>query len=322
MFSKRFVGVLASALFVTTSIAANAQSTVRVGHFPNITHIQGLVAHQLSRQGKGWFEQRLGPDVKIEWYVYNAGPSAIEAIFAKSIDFTYVGPNPAINAYAKARGEGVRIIAGAANGGSALVIQGDAALAKPADFKGKTVLTPQFGNTQDVVARAWLKSGGLTITQTGGDAKVLPAANPDQLLLFKQKQADAVWTVEPWISRLELEAGGKILVDDKNAITTVLVARADIVSSQGELVRKFRAANTELTQWIKKNPEEAQKLARAELKEETRAEFSEELLKRAWGRIALTSEISSDALQRFVKDAQSVGFLRGAPDMGGLTASQ
>src|SRR5262249_8416083 len=152
----------------------------------------GLVAHALSRQGKGFFEQRLGPDIKIEWVIYNAGPSAMEAIFARSIDVTYVGPNPVINAYSKARGEGVRIIAGAAEGGSALVIQGDSALAKPSDFRGKTIATPQFGNTQDVTARAWLRNGGLKVTQTGGDATVLPAANPDQLLLFKQRQIDAV----------------------------------------------------------------------------------------------------------------------------------
>ena len=82
-----------------------AQTTVRMGHFPNITHVQALVAHNMSRHGKGWFEQRLGPDVKIEWYVYNAGPSAMEAIFAKSIDATYVGPNPAINAYVRSRGQ-------------------------------------------------------------------------------------------------------------------------------------------------------------------------------------------------------------------------
>ena len=92
---------------------AIAQTTLRVGHFPNITHAQALVAHALSRQGKGWFERHLGGDVKIEWYVYNAGPSAMEAIFAKSIDLTYVGPNPAINAYAKSRGDEVRIVAGA-----------------------------------------------------------------------------------------------------------------------------------------------------------------------------------------------------------------
>ena len=66
----------------------SGETKIRVGHFPNITHAQGVIAHALSRQGKGWFEQRLGADTKIEWFVYNAGPGAMEAIFAKSIDLT------------------------------------------------------------------------------------------------------------------------------------------------------------------------------------------------------------------------------------------
>src|SRR6266481_2318429 len=112
--------VLAAVLLLSSSAVSLAQTVLRVGHFPNVTHAQGLIAHAFSRQGKTWFEQRLGPEITIQWFVYNAGPSAIEAILAKSIDLTYVGPNPAINAYAKSRGEEVRIIAGAANGGSAL----------------------------------------------------------------------------------------------------------------------------------------------------------------------------------------------------------
>ena len=165
--------------------SASAQPiTLRVGHFPNITHVQALVAHGLSRKGKGWFEQRVGPDVRIEWFVYNAGPSAMEAIFAGSIDLTYVGPSPAINAYAKARGDDIRIGAGAAEGGAALVVQANAGLLTPADFRGKKIATPQLGNTQDVAARAWLSAGGLKITLTGGDAQVIPTANPDQLSLF------------------------------------------------------------------------------------------------------------------------------------------
>jgi NitT/TauT family transport system substrate-binding protein len=299
---------------------ASAETVLRFGHFPNITHIQGLVAHALSRQGKGFFEQRLGPDVKIEWFLYNAGPGAMEAIFAKSIDVTYVGPNPVINAYTRARGEGVRIVAGAAEGGSALVIQGDSALASPADFRGKIIATPQLGNTQDVVARAWLRNGGLKVTQTGGEATVLPTANPDQLLLFKQRQIDAVWTVEPWISRLETEAGGKVLVDDRKAITTVLAASFEFVKSQPELVKRIASAHRELTAWILSNPAEAQRLAREELLAETRTEFPETLLRKCWDRITLTADISKEALKQSVADAQAAGFLRDAPDVTALVA--
>jgi NitT/TauT family transport system substrate-binding protein len=307
----------AAVLSLTAPLRAQT-ATIRIGHFPNITHVQALVAHALSRANKGWFEQGLGPGVKIEWYVYNAGPSAMEAVFAKSIDLTYVGPNPAINAYAKSRGEEVRIVAGAADGGSALVVQGDSTLKTPADFRGKKIATPQFGNTQDVAARAWLVAGGLAIRQSGGDAQVLPAANPDQLSLFQQKLVDAVWTVEPWVSRLELEAKGRVLIDDRSAITTVLVARADYLRSQRELVRKIVAAHAELTDWIKLNPAEAQQLAAAELLAETRATMSQQLIERSWARIVLTSSVSREALTQFFNSAQAAGFLRDTPDLSRL----
>ena len=299
--------------------AAEGQtSTIRVGHFPNITHVQALVAHHLTRQGKGWFEGRLEPGTKIEWFVYNAGPSVMEAIFANSIDLAYVGPNPAINAYAKSRGAEIRIVAGSANGGAALVVQPDSQLRTPADFRGRRLATPQLGNTQDVSARAWLVAGGLKITQSGGDAHVLPTANPDQLVLFKQKQLDAVWTVEPWVSRLELEAHGKVLVEEWDAVTTVLATGVKLLQSNRDRMRKFVAAHEELTEWIKANPTEAQRVVRTELAAETRAGLPDVLVERAWKRIVVTSEISRQMLDKFMVSAQSAGFLRGAPDLSRL----
>jgi len=184
--------------------------------------------------------------------------------------------------------------------------------------RGKKIATPQFGNTQDVAARAWLVAGGLKIRQTGGDAQVLPTTNPDQLLLFKQKQVDAVWTVEPWVSRLEQEAGGKVMVDDRDAITTVLVGRSDFLKEQRDLVRKFVAAHRELTDWIKGHSAQTQQMALEELEAEMHAKMPPELVKSSWERIVLTSDTSLDARKRFITSAQSVGFLRNSPDLSRL----
>ena len=305
------------ALPVATALA-QAPATIRIGHFPNVTHVQALVARNFERQGREWFSARLGVGLKVEWYTYNAGPSAMEAIFANTLDLTYVGPSPAINAYARSRGEEIRIVAGAVNGGSALVVQPNSGLNKPADFRGKRIATPQFGNTQDVAARAWLAAGGLRITQTGGEAQVLPTANPDQLGLFQRKQVDAVWTVEPWVSRLELEAGGKVLVEEKDTVTTVLAASARFLAARRDLVRRFVAVHRELTAWIKENPDEAQRMIRDELRAQTRAEVSAELTARAWQRMTLTHETSLPAFQHMLSSAQQAGFLRTAPDLSRL----
>src|SRR5438309_9257307 len=144
MRAKKIFCVLLFSVLALVATVGKADTTVRIGHFPNITHAQAIVGHALTRQGKGWFEERLGPGTKIEWFVYNAGPSAMEAIFAKSIDLTYVGPGPALNAYTKSNGEEVRLIAGAANGGAALIIQPESNLKTAADFRGKKIATPQL----------------------------------------------------------------------------------------------------------------------------------------------------------------------------------
>lgn len=290
------------------------EMTVRVGHFPNITHVQALIARNFERKGSDWFTSRLGPNVRVEWFSYNAGPSAMEAIFADAIDLTYVGPNPAINAYARSRGEEIRVIAGAVNGGAALVVQPNGGLKTPEDFRGKRIATPQFGNTQDVAARAWLSAGGLRVTQTGGDAQVIPTNNPDQLTMFQNGDIDAIWTVEPWVTRLELEAGGKVLLEQPDAVTTILVSSTRFLGSNPDLARRFAAAHRELTDWIAKNPEQAQSMLREELSAETKAGFSPELISRAWRRMKITSDVSITSFESFAADAQKAGFLRSVPD--------
>ena len=192
----RNITVAALALTLSGCGKSDAQKAgeppvLRIGFFPNITHAQGLIGyHETATKGAdGWFEKATG--AKVEWYPFNAGPSAIEALLAGSIDITYVGPNPVLNGYTRTKGADIRVLTGAARGGASLVVQKDSGLKTAADFRGKKIASPQLGGTQDIAARAWLKAGGLNITTSGGDAFVVPTQNPDQLDLFKRKQLDA-----------------------------------------------------------------------------------------------------------------------------------
>jgi NitT/TauT family transport system substrate-binding protein len=298
---------------------AHAQEKVlRFGHFPNITHAQALVAHHLSRQGKGWFEERMGPGWRIEWFIYNAGPTAMEALLSGSLDATYVGPNPAINAHVRTKGAEVRVIAGATLGGSSLVVRADDSITTISHFKGKKIATPQFGNTQDVSCRAWLGENGFRVTRTGGDVSVIPTANPDQISLFQRKQIDAVWTVEPWVSRLEREANGRIFLDEPESITTVLVCGAKFLKENRDLAKKIAQAHAELTQWINENPEEARRMVVAELSELTKRPFPPELAEHAWPRMTFTNAVAREPFEAFLRAAQKVGFLREAGDLAKL----
>src|SRR5512138_3775162 len=77
--------VLAILMVCIVTGVASAAEPVRIGHFPNITHAQALVG-----RANGTFEKRLGRAV--DWKVFNAGPSAMEALIAGQLDIAYVGP--------------------------------------------------------------------------------------------------------------------------------------------------------------------------------------------------------------------------------------
>jgi NitT/TauT family transport system substrate-binding protein len=85
-----------------------------------------------------------------------------------------------------------------------------------------------------------------------------------------------------------------------------------------ELANKFWQAHRELTDWILKNPEEAQKIVKSELLAETRSDLSAELVAHAWKRIVFTSEIPRASMQAFVANSQKAGFMKTAPDISRL----
>lgn len=146
----KLIRTLLTVVSLLTTIRAQAAGdpvVVRAGHFPNITHSQALVG-----RANGWFEKALAPEARVEWKTFNAGPSAIEALFADAIDLTYIGPNPAITGYIRSEGEALRVVAGATSGGAALVVRADSGIQKPEDFHGKRIASPQLGNTRDVRA--------------------------------------------------------------------------------------------------------------------------------------------------------------------------
>ncbi len=291
---------------------------IRIGCFPNVTHVQALVARNMTRHGEGWFERYL-PGYSFEWYTYSAGPTAMEAIFGRTVDLTYVGPSPAINAYSVSSGRDVRLLAGAVNGGAALVIAPDSPIKAPADFRGRSIATPQLGNTQDVSCRAWLARNGLTCTlEGGGDCRVAPTPNSMQLQLLQQGDVSGCWTVEPWVSRLEQMAGARVMVEEPDVVTTVLVARVAWLKNHPDAAKALIRAHAELTDWILEHPEEAQRRVVEEITLLTQSEMPADIVKRAWKRLKLTTEIDLPGLEQFVRDAQAADLISRVPPLDGM----
>ncbi len=313
-------GFIAAIFLLFFGITASAQSVIRVGAFPNITHAQAMVG-----KANSWFEKRMGPKVTIDWKTFNAGPSAVEALFAGAIDMTYIGPNPAISGYVRSNGEALRIVAGATSGGAALVVRNDSGIQKPEDFHGKKVASPQMGNTQDVALRAWLIAHGMKSTDKGGDVQVIPLANPDQLTLFMKKELDAAWAPEPWATRLIREGNGRLFLDERELwpngqfVTAHLIVRTQFLKEHPDLVKDWIRAHVEVTEWIGAHLPEAKKLLNMQIQKETGKPLAEALLNDAFGRLSVTYDPLRSSLMTAAKSAFDAGFLgRQMPDLSSL----
>ncbi len=313
-------GFLTALFLLLAGVAASAQTVIHVGAFPNITHSQAMVG-----KSNGWFEKAMGPKVTIDWKSFNAGPSAIEALFAGAIDMTYIGPNPAISGYVRSNGEALRIVAGATSGGAALVVRNDSGIQKPEDFHGKKVASPQMGNTQDVALRAWLLSHGMKSKEKGGDVQVIPLANPDQLTLFLKKDLDGAWAPEPWATRLIKEGNGRLFLDERTLwpngqfVTAHLIVRTQFLKDHPDLVKNWIRAHVELTDWINGHLPEAKKLLNQQIQKETGKALPDAVLDDAFERLQPTYDPLRASLLTAAKSAFDAGFLvREMPDLSKL----
>jgi NitT/TauT family transport system substrate-binding protein len=314
---ERVIGVCLLVAGVISSGRAAEGLEVRIGFFPNITHGQALYA-----KATGEFER--ATEAKFKWTSFNAGPTAIESMFTDAIDLTFIGPGPTINGYIKSRGQKFVVISGAASGGAGLVVRKDAGIKSERDFAYKSIATPQLGNTQDIAARVWFAEKNIKLKERGGSLALFALANADQLTMFKKKEIDGAWTIEPWLSRLELEAGGELFLDEKTLwpegkyVTTHLIVNKAFLSKNPELIRKLLGAHVEITQKINSDKTAAAKILNDQLKKDTGKSLKSEVIARALDRVEFTWDPVNTSLLKGAEAAHRIGFLKSKPKLDGI----
>ena len=286
--------------------------TLRLGYFPNLTHAPAIAGFE-----KGFFTKALGANVRIQPATFNAGPAAVEALFADAVDATFIGPNPAVNAFVKSKGEAVRIIAGATSGGASFVVK--PSIGSASDLKGKKLASPQLGNTQDVALRTWLASQGLkTDLRGGGDVSILPQENSQTLETFRSGQIDGAWVPEPWATRLIQEGGGKVLVDeaslwpDGRFATTHVVVRTTFLEANRDLVKRFVDGEIAAIDYVNARPEEAREVVNESLAKLTGKKLAPQLIESAWKSLQFTSDPIASSLRASAERATDFGLLEKA----------
>ncbi|WP_338872486.1 ABC transporter substrate-binding protein [Myxococcus stipitatus] len=309
-------GLVMSGVGCKRESSRGADAPLRLGFFPNITHAQALVGN-----AEGAFASEPGVG-KLEVKQFNAGPAAMEALVAGSLDVSYVGNGPAINTFLKA-GRELRIIAGAVNGGAILVTR---TAKTPAELKGKKLATPQLGNTQDIALRYWLKQQGLKTNLDGtGDVQIVPLSNSDILIQYLRGGIEGAWVPEPWGTRMLMdpEGGGQILVDEKTLWpdgrfpTTVVVTTRKVLETQRPRIVALLRAHVKLTERWKKDPETFATQVNAAFGKLTQKPLAPPILKGAFSRLEPSLDPVPSALSTAAKHAQELGFIPSS-DISGL----
>lgn len=289
--------------------SATRPPKVRVGYFLNLTHAPAIVGVE-----RRFFADALGDKGRFEAKSFNAGPEVVQALFSKALDIAYIGPNPAINAFAQSGGDAIRIVAGAVSGGAALVVKPE--ITSPEQLRGATLATPQLGNTQDVALRWWLQEHGLSTTITGGgDVKIMPQPNAQTLETFRSGDVDGAWVPEPWASRLVLEGMGRQLVDERSLwpegrfVATHVIVRTAFLGNHPDLVAAFLRGHLAAIEFLNTRPAEAQAVINGALQRITGKALSTPVMTRAWESLAFTVDPVAPSLRASAAHARRVGLL-------------
>jgi NitT/TauT family transport system substrate-binding protein len=294
--------------------APAALRELRIGYFPNFTHAQAVLG-----VASGEFQKAVGP-TKVSTKVFNAGPSLVEALFGNQIDIGYVGPGPALNAFAQSRGEGIRIISGAAANGVVIVARKDSGIEKLADLAGKRIASPQQGNTQDIAAKHYV-----TAELKQKDFKnVIPVANAEQAAMMSRQQIDAAWAPEPWGSFLVSEAGGKIIGQEKDLwpqgqfAITVVVTSPKFLAEHPDVVEKVLGVHNAWTTRLANEPDKHLPDLEKALFALTTKKLPAGVLKSALGYTAFTVDPLPHTFETFAGWSFDLGFAKSRTDTKGL----
>ena len=302
-----------------SKVAVSGSATapeLRLGYFANVTHASAVYG-----VGEGVYAKELG-STTLKTQVFNAGPAAVEALFGGALDAAYLGPNPAINAFVKSKGEAIRIIAGATSGGASLVVRPD--ITTSAQLKGKKIASPQTGGTQDIALRTYLAKNGLKTDLRGaGDTTIIAEDNSQTLQLFKDDEIDGGWVPEPWASRLVIEGGGTVLVDEKSLwpegrfVTTHLIVRTEFLTKYPGTVKALLRGQIEADKEIAADPAKAKTVINDQLKKLTGKSLKPETIDRALAEITVTEDPIASSLKQSAENAFATGLVKKA-DLKGI----
>jgi NitT/TauT family transport system substrate-binding protein len=143
--------------------------------------------------------------------------------------------------------------------------------------------------------------------------KITPTENAQTLTLFQQGELDGAWLPEPWVSRLILDAGAHVLVDeadlwqDGEFPTTVLLVRAEFLAQHPDVVEELLEGHIAAVRWIQDNPDQTPDVINDALEAETGKRLADAVITRALEHVTFSVDPHADTFETLVADGLAAG---------------
>ncbi|WP_445153606.1 ABC transporter substrate-binding protein [Arthrobacter sp. Hor0625] len=254
--------------------------------------------------------------IQLDIQTATGGAAIVPGVVSGSFDFAF--SNLISVMVAKDKGLDLKFVAnGASTTGEkgkdigGVVVPAGSSISSAKDLAGKTVSVNNLSNIGDTTVKS-------VIEKAGGDpasVKFVEVAFPDAPAALANKQVDAAWILEPFLSKAVAD-GGKIVSSNFVDMSPELdiagyFTKADTIKNKAELTQKFTRAMNKSLEYAQTHPQEVRDIVGTYTKidEATRAKM---VLPR------YRVEFNKDAFKTLGDAAAKYGTLSKAPNAGDL----
>lgn len=279
------------------------KNILRLGYMLNVTHATAIVGIE-----KGIFKKELGRNINFKPVEFVVGNSIIDAFITNQIDLAYVGPGPFINAIY--RGVPLALLANAANGGTTIV----GARCNVPLQDSLRIAVPQFGNTQDLILRAYLKKNKLAENAEAIIVHALPPQNIESA--FYTMSIDAACLPEPWGTIVIKKKLCSLLIDEKKVLnngdysTTLLIASKKFAKENPEVLQSFLKAHRISNDILVKDIDEASKTIAKSISKKTGHHIDMEVIDKSLKRCMFVNSLNLLALREMAEAGIKAGYYK------------
>ena len=273
------VSALLLASLQAASLQAKAQDVVRLDY----AYYNPL---SLVLKEKGWVQEALGPDTRVEWVLSAGSNKALEYLRGRTVDVGSTAGAAAL--LGRANGTPAKVVyIFSRPEWTALVTRADSPIRSLQDLKGKRVAATPGTDAAIMLLRALA-----TVGLGRGDITLVPLQHQDGRLALDRGDVDAWAGLDPFMAQAELQSHDRLFYRNRalNSPGTLLVRDAFVADHPAETA-KIVAAYERARIWAGTHDDELVAILAAA------AKLSPDVAKRELGRVDLSNP-SVDATAR------------------------